>query len=224
TLAKSEYCTCWDPAMAWAPNRLYYFGVQALTDGNDKNDIQPLFLDVLYRGLALEYSGKDSYRDIPLYKSNSQSRHSLTIPQSILPTVSSIRASHLYYTQTYTYIHISDESSYVSVEPNTGVIFKANASMQLVLPIHSLPVDNTYKNTNMSLRNLRDIMVPTYVITFGVSVNDHTADGFAQTLRLVDDTTKASYIIGYICIPISVLWTWFLAYKFGKRHTTKKDT
>ena len=61
--------------------------------------------------------------------------------------------------------------------------------MQINFPIHSLPVNNTCTNNNKctgeSLFNVpNDLMIPAYLIYFGINVTDHTVDSMYSNLNL----------------------------------------
>ena len=84
-----------------------------------------------------------------------------------------------------------ENPTFINVEPHTGAIIQANAGMQINFPIHSLPVNNTCisrpnnKCKGESLYNIpNDMMIPTYLIWFGINVTDNTVDNMWNNLLL----------------------------------------
>ena len=86
---------------------------------------------------------------------------------------------------------------YIDIEPRTGAIFHANASLQVNSPLYSLPkVD---KNSSSPLFNLSDgLMLPIYILTYSDEVTDGIASTFRNSLKLADILSSVSIILGSI--------------------------
>merc|ERR1712154_403240 len=110
---------------------------------------------------------------------------------------------------------------YIDIEPKTGAVFYANASMQICSPMHSLPNINNrnlsetkYKKGN--LFNLTDdMMMPMYLVTFSDEVTDDIAASYKKNTSLGETMEVVSVVLGWIAVALLSIWSIATAYACG---------
>merc|ERR1712087_506026 len=62
----TQYIDVWEPAMELRPGHLFFEGTYSLTE--DKTDISPLWIDILFRNIYLDFNHTETFKGIELYK------------------------------------------------------------------------------------------------------------------------------------------------------------
>lgn len=240
----SEYIDFWNPAMPISPGHLFYEGVYALTDLENKNDVPPLWIDILFRNVYLDYNGTYNLKGIEMYKYGIQLEPQLLSDKEYPPNVqfnqfgpSGILNSSAAYEDILIFLsmvlfygapeYLKNNSKlnipkpgpfdypFIDIEPRTGAVFYANASMQICTPMHSLPNFN-YTNTTKNLYNLTDdMMIPMYLVTFSDEITDSVANNFKSNIGLGDTLHKISIIIGWISVALLLIWCFITVFAGG---------
>ena len=111
-----------------------------------------------------------------------------------------------------------DDYPYIDVEPRTGAVFYANASMQICSPLHSLPVvgNVTVNASAPGLFNLSDgLMVHIYLVTFSDALTDGIADNFKSNLGLGDTLRTVSVVGGWCALVLFLMWAFVTVFVCG---------
>ena len=113
-------------------------------------------------------------------------------------------------------LNILDDTEYdnyitwFDVEPQTGAILAANATMQLASTLN--PINNSI------FENLKEnIMVPMYMIGYSAEFPDGLANSFTKNMNLASTLYYVSVYTGYVCLPLLIIYSWFVCYTIGYR-------
>eukprot|EP01084_Bolivina_argentea_P279254 477393_1 len=106
---------------------------------------------------------------------------------------------------------------YIDIEPKTGAVFYANASMQICSPMHSLPnFNHSVKAGQPNIFSIPDdMMIPIYLVTFSDEITSDLAHTFQSNIGLGESLRKASIVIGWISIALFLIWSFVSCFAFG---------
>ena len=209
----SQFIEQWNPPISFQQQKghLFFEGTYHLTE--DKDNIPPFWLRPLYRNLYLEYNHSTTFKGVELYKYGIERNQMLNAslyppnaqfgqfgPSGILNSSSAYDGIPIFISMVLFYgapDYLANNSKmgmpepgpmdypFIDIEPRTGAVFYANASMQVCTLMHSLPNIN-HRNLSESqyeanLFNLTDdMMVPLWLVTFSDEVTDDIADTYRR--------------------------------------------
>ena len=174
---------CWKTPYLISPGRFYYMGVGSPL--NDKYNIDPLYIDVVFRNFKLNYDYEYNFKGINVYRYNISIKPELDSqdiykpneqfyqigPSGVVNLTSCYSGVPVFvslvdflgseYSINNSLIGLPNVSydnwPWIGVEPKTGAIFEANAHMTLSTTMDPLPmIDNiTINKDGYSLFNLK---------------------------------------------------------------------
>ena len=232
------YIQMWDPWMELSPGHLFYVGVYALEDADDPNDVKPLWIDILYRNIYLEYNKTYNFKGVDLYQYGIQfdpmllnttlyppnSQFDQIGPSGVLNStaayddISIFLAMVLFYGAPDFLVNNSkmglpqpgpDDYPFIDIEPKTGAVFYANASMQICTKMHPLPnlLNETIPKGEPNLFNLpNDMMIPMYLVTFSDKLTNSLTNTFKSNVDLGDTLKKVSIYAGWISLGLVIIY------------------
>jgi len=280
TYDHSEWVHCWDPYMGLGPAHDNFFGLFTLE--NNRATILA-WVNTLYRNIEAGYNTSVHYYHVPLYVYHvvvsPQFENSTTYapnkqffqfgPPGILNLSNCISNVQVFvslplflgsepYSSNNSKMGLGDptwdDCPYMSVEPKTGVIVVANKSLQMNVPMHSLPIAEIIANlkarirskqqtsdpslnfssldtklhinkSNKSLANIPDgMMVPIVELSECAAFTKDQANSLYNQIYVTEDIAHALEITGYVSLGLLVVYSWYCWYYLGKKNGSTANT